>query len=308
VVDEYKKGLFDVMTSMQGKVCLVTGATAGIGEVTARELARMGAIVVGVGRNPQKSASVEAAIKAATGNPNVEFLLADLSVQAQVRHLAEEFRSKYRRLDVLVNNAGGYFATRQETADGIELTFALNHLSYFLLTNLLLDILLDSAPARVVSVSSGAHTMGVINFDDLQGTRSFGGWGAYAQSKLANVLFTYELARRLEGSGVTATVLHPGFVATNFAHNNNEGWTGKIASSAVKVLQRIVARTPEKGAETSIYLATSPEAEGVTGEYFSDKKAVKSSAASYDLQTARRLWQVSEEMTGLMTGATVTKR
>ncbi len=288
-----------MITSMQGKICLVTGATAGIGEVTARELARMGATVVGVGRNPQKSANVEATIRAATGNPNVEFMLADLSIQAQVRQLADQFRNKYHHLDLLVNNAGAFYATRQESADGIELTFSLNHLSYFLLTNLLLDTLLDSAPARIVNVSSGAHMMGTINFDDLEGKQGYSSWGAYGQSKLANVLFTYELARRLEGSGVTATALHPGFVATNFAHNNDQGWIGKAMAFSVKILQRVAARTPEKGAETTLYLATSPEVEGVTGQYFSDKKAVKSATVAHDLQTARRLWQVSEQMTGL---------
>jgi NAD(P)-dependent dehydrogenase (short-subunit alcohol dehydrogenase family) len=282
---------------LKGKVCLVTGATAGIGEVTACELARMGATVVGVGRNRQKCDASAAHIKSATGNPNVEYLLADLSVQAQVRHLAAEFRAKYDRLDVLVNNAGAFYATRQESSDGIELTFALNHLAYFLLTNLLLDLLIASAPARIVNVSSGAHAPAVINFDDLQGKEKYSGWGAYAQSKLANILFTYELARRLEGTSVTANALHPGFVATNFAHNNNQGILGKVIVLGMQGIQRLFARTPEKGAETVIYLAASPEVEGVTGLYYTDKEAVKSSTASYDLATAARLWQISEKMT-----------
>jgi len=279
---------------MIDKVCLVTGATAGIGAVTARELARMGATVVGVSRNPDKCATVGERVKTETGNPQVEFLSADLSSQAQVRRLAEAFKHKYDRLDALVNNAGAYYFTRQECVDGIELSFALNHLGYFLLTNLLLDLIKASAPARIVNVSSNAHHVAKINFADPEGRRRYSGWAAYGQSKLANLLFTYELARRLEGTGVTANALHPGFVASSFAHNN--GW---LVAWGTKFAQKLAGRTPEEGARTVIYLATSPEVEGVTGKYFVDEKAVASSPASYDVAVAKRLWGVSEQMTGL---------
>jgi retinol dehydrogenase 12 len=282
---------------MQGKVCMVTGATAGIGEVTARELARMGATVVGVGRNPEKCRAAAEEIKASTGNPRVEYLVADLSSQAQVRRLADEFKRKYSRLDVLVNNAGAFIATRRESADGIEMTMALNHLNYFLLTNLLLDVLKASAPSRIVNVSSGAHTGGRINFDDIEMRNRYSGWAMYAQSKLANVLFTYELARRLARAGtagVTVNALHPGFVATQFGHNN-----GGLMNLGMKLFQKLGAITPQRGAQTSLYLATSPEVEGVTGKYFDNKRAVSSSQASYDEAAARRLWDWSEQKTAL---------
>ena len=277
--------------SMHGKVALVTGATAGIGEVTARELARMGATVVGVARNPQKAARVTQAIQAATG-AQVDFLIADLSSLAQVRRLADEFKRRYTRLDVLINNAGAVNMNRQETVDGYEMTFALNHLSYFLLTNLLLDVLKASAPSRIVNVSSDASRGGRINFDDIEGRRSYSGFGAYSQSKLANILFTFELARRLRGTGVTANALHPGFVATNFGHNN-----GGLMTFGIGLIQRVVALKPEQGAATQIYLASSPEVEGVTGQYFDKSKAVQAPPAAYDEATARRLWELSEQMT-----------
>jgi NAD(P)-dependent dehydrogenase (short-subunit alcohol dehydrogenase family) len=278
--------------AMQNKVVMVTGATNGIGLETARGLAAMGATVIGVGRNPQKCADAAKSIASTTSNPNVEFLVADLSAQSQVRKLAETFKHKYDRLDVLVNNAGGYFARREESGDGIEMTWALNHLNYFLLTDLLLEVLKHSAPARIVNVSSGAHTrVKQINFDDVEFKKGFSGWTVYGHSKLANVLFAYELARRLEGTKVTANALHPGFVATGFGHNN-----GGLMRTGINLVQKIVAKRPEQGAETSIYLASSSEVEGVTGKYFSDKKEIKSSAASYDVNAARRLWELSEQM------------
>jgi NAD(P)-dependent dehydrogenase (short-subunit alcohol dehydrogenase family) len=214
-------------------------------------------------------------------------------VQAEVRKLADAFRERYQRLDVLVNNAGAIFMSRQVSRDGLEMTFALNHLGYFLLTNLLLDLLIASAPARVVNVSSGAHLGGKINFADLQLERSYTGFGAYSQSKLANVLFTYELARRLQGTGVTVNALHPGFVATNFGRSN-----GGLFDPLFRLIQRFGALTPEKGAETTVYLAVSPEVEGVTGKYFANCKPAASSALSNDETTARRLWEVSEQLTG----------
>ena len=278
---------------MAGKTCIVTGATNGIGEMTAQVLANMGATVVGVGRNRAKCSETATRIKAATGNQAVEFLIADLSVQAQVRKLADEIKSKYARIDVLVNNAGGYFATRQMTSEGIEMTWALNHLNYFLLTDLLLDVIKKSAPARIVNVSSGAHVGARgINFDDTGFAGKYSGWSTYSHSKLANVLFTVELSRRLEGTGVTANALHPGFVATGFGANNSG-----VMRVGMKIMQRIMARSPEKGAETSIYLASSPEVEGVTGKYFDNKRAVTSSAAAQDADAAKRLWALSKEQT-----------
>ena len=201
---------------------------------------------------------------------------------------------KYPRLDVLVNNAGGFFMAREESVDGIEMTWALNHLNYFLLTTLLLDHIKASAPARIICVSSDAHTGTSIRFDDPQFKKGYSGFGVYGHSKLANILFTYELARRLEGTRVTANALHPGFVATGFGHNN-----GGLVRLGMRVVQRFGARTPEKGAETSVYLASSPEVEGVTGKYFVDKHPVQSSPESYDRTAAARLWELSEQMTRL---------
>jgi retinol dehydrogenase 12 len=278
---------------VKGKICIVTGATAGIGEVTARELARLGATVVVVSRTPQRCMDTVARIRQETGSSSVDFLTADLSSQTAIRKLADEFKSRYPRLDVLVNNAGGFFMRRETSPDGLEMTWALDHLSYFLLTNLLLELLTASAPARIVNVSSDAHRGGHINFDDLQSQRSFAGFRAYSQAKLANIMFTYELARRLKGTGVTANALHPGFVATRFGMNN---------SLPVRLGMRLVslfALKPEQGAETSIYLASSPEVEGVSGKYFTKCKPVQSSPASYDLDTARRLWEVSAKMVGI---------
>lgn len=279
---------------MQGRICLVTGATAGIGEVTARELARMGAVVVGVGRSADRCADSARRIREATGSADVEFLVADLSQQAHIHRLADEFRRRYGRLDVLVNNAGAYFNTRQVSADGIEMTMALNHLNYFLLTHLLMDALKAGDRARIVNVSSDAHRMATIDFDDIEGQRRYSGWRMYGQSKLANILFTRELARRLNGAGITANALHPGFVATRFGHNNSG-----LTSLAMKALQKVAALTPEQGAQTSLYLATSPEVAGVSGGYFNNRRAVSPSAAAQDDQAAARLWAWSLDKTGL---------
>lgn len=280
-------------TSMSGKVCMVTGGTAGIGEVTAGALAKFGATVVIVSRNQQRCKDTVARIRQDTQNPAVDYLVADLSSQAEIRRLVQQFQQNYTRLDVLVNNAGGFFARRQESVDGIELTWALNHLNYFLLTQLLLDMILASAPARVINVSSNAHFGAQINFDDLEYRRSYFSWRVYAQSKLANVLHAYELARQLDGTRVTVNALHPGFVATRFAGNN-----GLIYRIGLKVAH-LFALTPEQGARTSIYLASSPQVEGITGKYFVEERPVSSTAVSYDEQVARRLWEVSAEMVGL---------
>lgn len=277
---------------LHGQTILITGATSGIGQVAARQLAGQGAQVVIVARNAVKGAETVRAIKETTGNDAVSLLMGDLSVQADVRHVAAEFRAAHNRLDVLINNAGAFFLNREVSQDGIEMTWATNHLNYFLLTNLLLDMLQASAPARIVNVSSGAHVGGRINFDDLGLAAKYSSWAAYSQSKLANVLFTYELARRLAGTGVTATVLHPGFVRTNFARNN-----GRVSRLLVPFFQ-LFAISPEKGAETIVYLASSPEVAGVTGQYFANKKPVRSAPLSHDEAIARRLWDESLKMTG----------
>jgi NAD(P)-dependent dehydrogenase (short-subunit alcohol dehydrogenase family) len=277
--------------SMQHKVCLVTGATSGIGLATARELARRGARLALVGRNPAKSAQVVQTIRAETGNPDVEFLLADLSSQQRIRELARQFRERYDRLDVLVNNAGGIWFKREVTVDGLEMTLAVNHLAYFLLTDLLLDMLGASTPARIINVSSGAHRKATLDFDNPQAERRYNGWQQYCRSKLMNLLFTYELARRLEGKALTANALHPGWVATNIVGNN--GWRGRLWH----LVARGLAIRPEEGARTVIYLATAPEVKGISGRYFVREQAVASSPASYDEDAARRLWQISQEWT-----------
>ena len=280
--------------NMNGKICLVTGATNGIGRATAQALAQMGATVVIVGRNAPKTAQLVGEIRATSGNKNVDSLLADLSSQQEIQRLANEFKNKYSHLHVLLNNAGGTFATRQLSVDGIEMTFALNHLAYFLLTNLLLDTLKASAPARIINVSSGAHKGGKIDFDNLQGERSYSSFGPYGNSKLANILFTTELARRLEGTGVTVNALHPGLVSTGFG-KNNPGFLMKIMGAVIP----LVARSPEKGAETSIYLASSPKVQSITGKYFVDCKVTQPAPQAADMAVARKLWDVSAEMVHL---------
>jgi NAD(P)-dependent dehydrogenase (short-subunit alcohol dehydrogenase family) len=278
---------------MNNKVVLITGATNGIGRVAALELAKMGARVVIVGRSREKTEAVRQEIQAAGGS--ADSLLADLSALDEIRRLAAEFRARYDRLDVLLNNAGAIFARRQTTADGFEMTFALNHLSYFLLTNLLLDVLKASAPARIINVSSDAHRSAQMNFDDLQHEKScgMGGFQAYGRSKLANVLFTYELARRLAGTGISANALHPGFVATGFGRN-----MPGLMNRVMGIMHRF-ALTPEQGAQTLIYLASSPEVEGMTGKYFDKNRPMRSSPASYDEAAQKRLWDISERLAGL---------
>lgn len=276
--------------NLAGKVCLVTGATGGIGLITAQTLAAQGATVVLVSRSAAKCAETAARITAQTGNAHVSYLAGDLSSMAQVRTVAEHFLAQHARLDVLVNNAGAVFSSRQVSADGYEMTMALNHLNYFYLTQILQERLLASAPARIINVSSDAHKMGSIRFDDLMSERGYNSFSVYSMSKLANVLFTYELARRLEGSGVTANALHPGFVASNFGRSNGGVW-----NMFMPVVQ-LFAISPEKGAATSLHLATSPAVAGVTGQYFDKQRAVASSPASHDTAAQRRLWEVSEEL------------
>ena len=279
---------------MHNKVCMVTGATDGIGKVTARVLVEKGAQVVVVGRNRAKTERTVAEIKQQTGRDTVDYLLADFASQAQTRQLAADLLARYERLDVLVNNAGTMFISRKETADQLETTFAVNHLGYFLLTNLLLDVLKASVPARIVNVASDAHEGLKLDFDDLQAEKEYKGMVVYGRSKLANLYFTYELARRLAGTGVTVNALHPGFVATNIGADNIP-----LLGKPIKWLINRFVKSAEEGAETTIYLATSPEVEGVTGKYFVDCQAVASSSVSYDETAARRLWQVSAEMVGV---------
>jgi NAD(P)-dependent dehydrogenase (short-subunit alcohol dehydrogenase family) len=284
----------ELKNNMNGKICLVTGGTNGIGKATAQALAQMGATVVIVGRDAQKAAQVTDEIRAASDNQNVDWLLSDLSSQQDVRRLVTEFKGKYSQLHVLINNAGGTFMTRQLSVDGIEMTFALNHLAYFLVTNLLLDTIKASAPARIINVSSDAHSSGKIEFDNLQGERSYSGIGPYGNSKLANILFTAELARRLEGTGVTVNALHPGLVSTGFG-KNNPGLLMKIMG----VIIPLIARSPEKGAETSIHLASSPAVQNSTGKYFVDCKVTQTVPQATDMVVARKLWDVSAEMVHL---------
>lgn len=287
---------------MQNKICMVTGANSGIGKVTALELAKRGATVVMVCRNRSKGEAAQAEIKAQSGNASVDLMLADFASLASVRQLTEDFQQQYQQLHVLVNNAGLYLDKRYETRDGFEMTFGVNHLAHFLLTNLLLDMLKASAPARIINVSSEAHQFGRLDFDDLQGRRRYDGMRAYGQSKLANILFTYELDRRLAGTGVTVNSLHPGAVASNFARDTSGLF------SLFFGLARPFMRSPEQGAETSIYLAAAPEVANVSGKYFSDKRAVRSSPRSYDQESWQRLWQVSEELVGWHTMAEVGAR
>ena len=279
---------------MAGKFVLVTGGTGGIGRATAIGLAALGARVGITGRDRARAEAAAAGIGAAPGSPGVDAFAADMSVQAGVRRLAAQVADSYPQLDVLVNNVGGFWAHRHLTADGLERTFALNHLAPFLLTSLLLDPLTASAPARVVTVSSGAHEGGRIDFEDLQGEQSYSGQRAYSQSKLANVMFTYELARRLEGTGVTATVCHPGVVRTSFgAEDQAAHFAGMIR------VARLFLKTPAQGALTPVYLASSPEVEGITGRYFANRKPKTSSKASHDTTAAGRLWQASAALAGM---------
>jgi NAD(P)-dependent dehydrogenase (short-subunit alcohol dehydrogenase family) len=277
---------------MKGKTVLVTGATQGIGKVTALELAKLGASVAITARDRARGEAVAEEIKDKAGAA-VELHLCDFASQADIRRFADEFTKKHPKLDVLVNNAGAINMERRLTRDGLEMTFAVNHLGYFLLTHLLLPSLEAAAPSRIVNVASDAHSRSHIDFDDLQGERHFAGFRAYGQSKLANILYTYELARRLEGKGVTANCLHPGVVATGFGRND-KSWL----SFAIKLVAPFFL-TPEEGAKTSIYLASSPEVANVSGKYFAKSKEKKSNRESYDRDVGRRLWELSEKLTGL---------
>ena len=280
---------------MDGKTVLITGGNSGLGKQAAMDLKVMGAYVIITARDPAKGRKAVAQIREfAKGGREVGLMQLDLASFDSIRSFADDFTSRFDRLDVLVNNAGGMLTQRTTTTEGFETTFGVNHLGHFLLTNLLLDTLKESAPSRIINVSSGGHKAAKagLDFDDLQSERGYRGWDAYSKSKLANILFTKELARRLEGTGVTANALHPGFVMSGFGQSGDMtgfmGWGLKVA--------RLFAARPKRGARTIVYLASSPDVEGVTGEYFVRRKVRQPSAAAQDADTARRLWEVSEQL------------
>jgi retinol dehydrogenase-12 len=279
-----------VMT-MQGKTVLVTGATDGIGKVTARGLLELGASLLILGRHAEKTARVADELAAATGRPRPLTFIADLSQPKQVKRVAGEILGRLAILDILINNAGAFFAKREQNVEGMEMTFALNHLNYFLLTHHLLPLLKKSPQGRIVNVASEAHRGVALDFGNLQGEQSYHGWRAYQRSKLANILFTAELAERLQGTKVTTNSLHPGFVASNFGHNNR-GWLANI----FKISQKLFAINEEKGAQTSIHVASAPELAQTTGLYFSDRRAKVPSSAAQDRQARKKLWDVSEKI------------
>ncbi len=278
---------------MSGKVILITGATAGIGKATATGLAEKDATIVLVARNKAKGQATKAEIIKKSGNEKIDLMIADLSSLNQVRVLADYFKAKYSRLHVLINNAGAIYGQRSKTVDGYERTFAVNHLAPFLLTSLLLDVLKASRPARIVTVSSQAHEKQTLDFNDLQNENNYSEYRVYGESKLANILFAKELARRLRGTQVTSNALHPGVVATNF------GRSGSRSLRAMLSVGKMFLLSPEKGAETSIYLASSPKVKDISGRYFVKKRALRSSPISYNEEVAWRLWEESERMTGL---------
>jgi NAD(P)-dependent dehydrogenase (short-subunit alcohol dehydrogenase family) len=278
---------------LDGKRILVTGATSGMGQVTALRLAQQGAAIVLVGRDQDKTQATAREIRRHAPQSEVQVLVADLSSQAQVRSLAQAYQSAYPRLDVLIHNAGGMFGRRQLSVDGLEMTFALNVFAPFLLTHLLLDSLTASAPARIITVGSATHVGKHVPFDDLTHEHGYKPLNVYAESKLMAIMFTYALARRLDGTGVTANVLHPGVVATNFGKSAGPMWRAMFTVLAP------VSLSAEKGAQTAIYLASSPEVATVTGQYFIKCKPARSSEASYDVAAQQRLWAISEQLTGL---------
>lgn len=278
----------------KNSVAVVTGANSGMGKATSIALAKTGATVVMLCRSRLRGEEALQEVRTISGNNSVDMLICDLGSFDSIENCCSELKSKYKRLDVLVNNAGVILPGYYRTADGYELQFGVNHLGHFLLTNRLLELIISSAPARIINVASGAHKAGKIYFDDINLEKNYTFWKAYGQSKLANVLFTYELAERLKGSGVTVNCLHPGAVASRMGINRDTGF-----GSFITGLLKPFFQTTEEGAATAIYLATSPEVEGVTGKYFYRKKAIQSSKASYDKELAKKLWDLSEELTGI---------
>lgn len=279
---------------MQGKVVVITGGTSGIGEVAAQKLASMGARIVVVARNRTRGEATIERLRRISPSVRHTAHYADLSVLSEMKRVAREIADAEPRIDVLINNAGAIFQRRQSTVDGLERTFATNHLSYFVITQLLRDSLMRSAPARVVNTSSDAHRSGRLDFDDLQAERSYSGFAVYGRSKLCNILFTRELARRLEGPGVTANCLHPGFVATRFADDS-----GGLLAVMFRVAKKILAISPDAGADTIVYLASSPDVANVSGEYFYKRKPKSPTQQARDDAAAKRLWEESARLTGL---------
>ncbi|HBZ69630.1 MAG TPA: short-chain dehydrogenase [Deltaproteobacteria bacterium] len=279
--------------SLQGRVCIVTGASSGIGLETARGLAAQGATLVAVCRNRERGEAALASVRESTGNEDLHLALADLSAQASTRQLAKELLARWERIHVLVNNAGVFEARRRLTADGIERVFAVNHLSYYLLTRLLLDRLKESAPSRVVNVASDAHRFARLDWENLQGEKSWSFMRQYGLSKLCNILFTQELAKRVAGSGVTANALHPGAVGTRLGQNNG-AW-----AKALTLLLRPFLLTPAQGADTSIYLASSADVGGVSGAYFVKRRRAEPTPEATDPRNAAQLWELSARLTGL---------
>jgi len=278
---------------MKDKVVMVTGANSGIGKAASLALAKMGATTVIVARNKERGDAARSEIIRESRNDAVDLLLADLSSLQSVRQLVTEFQKKYSKLHVLINNAGLFNQRRRVTTDGYENTFATNYLAPFLLTNLQLDLLQASTPSRIINVSSVGHYNGHINFDDLNLEKEYGGWKAYGQSKLALVLFTHELAKKLQGTGVTVNAVHPGTVATNI-------WSRPFGPVGfIMALPKLFMTSPERGAETIVYLASSPDANGLNGEYLEKLKVKKSSDESYNEEIAQRLWDVSAKLTRL---------
>ena len=297
----YTKGSV-TMSKMKEKICVITGSNSGIGKEAAIGLAEMGATIVMVVRNQERGEKARTEIVKQTGNDSVDVMICDLSLMSSIRHFAEEFKKRYDRLDVLINNAGASFSKREVTAEGFERNFAVNYLGPFLLTYELLDLLKSSAPSRIINVSSGLAKNGKVDLDDLQGEKHFAETKFYSSSrapaydnaKLMLMMFTYELARRLKGSGVTANVLMPGFTATNLGKNS-----GSLGSYIMFKMVRPMQQSAKKGAETSIYLASSDEVKDLTGKCFAKKKEVTSCPGSYDEELQKRLWNKTESMLGL---------
>jgi NAD(P)-dependent dehydrogenase (short-subunit alcohol dehydrogenase family) len=276
---------------MKGKTCMITGANSGIGKATAIGLAKLNATVIMVCRNKDSGEKAREEIVKQSGNESIDLLICDLSSLEQIRNLVDKFKRKYQNLNVLINNAGLMLKKRSLSFDGFEMNFAVHLLAPFLLTNLLLDVLKRSAPSRVINIASAAHKRAKINFDDLESkNKKYRLFKEYGISKLAEILFTYELSRRLEGTGVTANALHPGVVNTNL---------GRDQSKFSQGFARAFFKSPEKGAITSIYLSSSPEVEGITGKYFVNKQPKPSSEESYNEEYAKRLWKISADLTGL---------
>jgi NAD(P)-dependent dehydrogenase (short-subunit alcohol dehydrogenase family) len=275
---------------MIGKICLVTGANAGIGHAISLGLAKMGATVIMVCRDKSRGETALTEIKEKSNNSAIYLFIADLSSQSSIRHLVADFKMKFRKLDVLINNAGVITQNRTLTIDGLETQFAINHLAPFLLTELLLDSLKSSDSARIINISSNTHKNVSLDFDDLQSEQSFVPREVYARTKLCNILFTYELARELKGTHISANCVHPGVITTNLLREYNGG-------KDFNLISKLLYSTPEKGAETPLYLASSSDLEGISGKYFEKKKMVNSSKYSNDLNAAKKLWQVSKRLT-----------